>query len=82
MKIYEDVLTLKKTTQKMGVYGNDVLSAQYLPKALFADGKNLPEKVTMSLAVLPPPTAVIPTAEGSISKKAKSGRTVARKGGK
>ena len=46
MTIYEGILLLKKTTNAMVVYGNEVLAWQYLPKALFKQkGKPFPTEI-------------------------------------
>jgi hypothetical protein len=39
VKIYNGTLRLQRTTKRMAIYGNDVLAAQYVPKAMLKAAK-------------------------------------------
>jgi hypothetical protein len=51
MEIYKGTLTLKKLTSKMVVYGNDDLSAQYVPKTMFKGRGKHPSSLVFTLTI-------------------------------
>ena len=51
MEIYKGTLTLKKLTSKMVVYGNDDLSAQYVPKSMFRRRGKHPASLIFTLSI-------------------------------
>jgi hypothetical protein len=55
MQLYEGRLSLKRTTNKMVVYGNDELKAQYIPKAMLPKerGREYPEKLNFVISMAP-----------------------------
>ena len=51
MEVYKGTLTLKKLTSKMVVYGNDELSAQYVPKSMFKSRGRHPASLVFTLTI-------------------------------
>ena len=51
MEIYKGTLTLKKLTSKMVVYGNNDLSAQYVPKLMFKSRGQPPASLIFTLTI-------------------------------
>lgn len=51
MEIYKGTLVLKKLTNKMVVYGNDDLSAQYVPKSMFKSRGKHPASLIFTLTI-------------------------------
>ena len=51
MEGYKGILSLKKTTSKMVVYGNDDLHAQYVPKSMFKGRGKHPASLVFTLTI-------------------------------
>ena len=67
MEIYKGNLKLIKTTDKMVVYGNESLRAQYIPKEMLEKcvGKRYPDLIVFTLEL---PTARVTKPRRSVSK--------------